>query len=331
MDLISLTKKDKELFSQQLERPDITYQVWELGRLFACISEVVWRMRAFLNKEHQGQEGSNLDREAKNLFENFLYLCKILSNSMRVLGDITKIAKDIARFTKEDQGSALNTKIDLISQEIKEWQNRILYEIRAKSIHLYNIYICSVGLRSLQTKLMYGVHETDVEQHIQTNIENLEKLEKGDKLLTSPNCEITPHILRIIKYRLNGVISHLSELRKFAEENPVRFKELIEERAEILEYLILDIKNPADYLSPKRRLLINIVPFIVCYYLVVIPIVIFSELNLWSFLMGNKLFIALLSGLIPPFMSFLIWVFQWTKNQLIISSFKYQISEFILD
>ena len=128
-----------------------------------------------------------------------------------------------------------------------------------------------------------------------------------------------------------GLKNHLSELREFAQRYPDRFRDKINKISEMAENVILDIKNPSDYISLKRRLLNNLVPFFVCYYIVVTPIVIFIEIDLWTLLVADKTLAIFFSGLIPLFISFLWWVFNWTKNQLIVTSFRFRISDFTID
>ena len=323
-------KQEKAISSLQLEQPDIAYQVWELGRILANISEVFRQIKMSLENKKKSKNLSDLVRNTTSLFEEFLYLCSNLSKGpVSVLRDKTEIEHRVKHFLKADKGVPTLTEVESIRQEIDQCHKRITYELRAKSIHLRNIFGCSFGLNVLLERVISDIHSNEVERLVEESIENLEKLEKGDKVLVSPNLEMTPANLRIVKLRLRGLKKHLSKFREFAQKDPDTFSMKINTTAEMVENVILDIKNPSDYLSLKRRLLINLVPFFVCYYAVVTPIVIFVELDLWKLLLADKIMLVFVSGLIPLFVSSLWWLFNWTKNQLIVRSFRIRVSDII--
>ena len=179
---------------------------------------------------------------------------------------------------------------------------------------------------------MYDIGSNEMYGLFSVNIENIEKLEKGDKILTSPNLQITPHNLKVLKFRLNEIKKHLPILRAFAQKDPDKFRERIIERSEILENLILDIKNPSDYLSLKRRFVINTVPFIAGYYLAVIPVVIFLRFD-WSLIDTDfkKMVIPIIAGFLPLYISLIWLVYRKIREWLVITSFRFNISQFSVE
>ena len=155
-------------------------------------------------------------------------------------------------------------------------------------------------------------------------IRNLNNLEKGDKILTSPSLKLTARNLLILKYRLNEVRSHISDLKELSEKNKDKFSDMIKERAVLMEYLILDLRNPQDYMTAGRKMLNNVIPFIVIYYLVAIPILLFSEITSKFDLEIIKI-APFISGFIPLYIYVLWKLFGFIKNKMIIRSFKLNI------
>lgn len=331
MDWDKLFKKGKELSSLQLEKTDVTYQVWELGRVCARISEVSWRMKVSLDEGNGGEDISDLIKRNENLFISLQSLYKRLSTDpIRILGNVEDLNNRIEHLYKEVKESPKTSRWDYIHQEIEWLRNLIVSELRSVSVHLCNIFSFSLGLRDLKARLIYNFNLSDIKKLIEDNIEVLEKLEKGDKVLASPNLEITPQNLKIIKIRMNGFREHLSELEKYAQINKTEFKKRVEDRCNIWTDLILDIKNPSDYLTRTKRVLNKIIPTIVCYYMIVIPIVIVATSKKSVQLSGidTGVVVTLVLGFVPLLIAFYRWVYARTKNWLIVLSFKFDISKF---
>ena len=163
---------------------------------------------------------------------------------------------------------------------------------------------------------------------VKASINDLEKLEKGDKVLTSPNLELSAQNLRIVKYRVDGMYKEIKFLRNLVDEDADFYRERLMQRSKILENLILDSKNPSDYLSRFRKIYNNVIPFLISYYLVVIPIVIVQEYDLWLILSNDKMLLAILTGFVPLYLSFIVWAFRTIRNHLIVTSFKFKRSDF---
>ena len=146
--------------------------------------------------------------------------------------------------------------------------------------------------------------------------------------MTSSNLQLSQVNLKIIKYRVGGIKKHLHFMRRLAHKNADFIADQLFRRGETIEYLILDIKNPSDYLSPFRKIYNNVIPFLISYYLFVIPIVLVQQYDLWLILSKNNALLAIVASLVPIYFSFVVWTFRATKNWLIISSFKFNKSNF---
>lgn len=330
MDWTRIIRREKELSSLQLEKPDTTYQVWEFGSTLASIERVLTRLQDLLKTGDQASDMADLLTIVKGASQYCEYLCKRLSDGPVALAtDTSRMQKSIDDLFDGEAGDLLLQKASSVIRELEEILNQVGHELRAKSVHLGNVFSFSFSLKRLREKLMYEINSKDIEQALGNSIDSLEKLEKGDKILTSPNLEVTRKNLRIIKTRLDGIRTHLSELREFAKKNLALFQERIDERLKLWEDLILDIRNPSDYLSQGRKLVINVVPVIVWYYLAVIPIVAFSQPPL-SDLLKNKALLTIIgfSGLVPLYLYFLWGVYRRIRDRLEISSFKFKISDF---
>ena len=327
MDLLRFIKNEKELSSLDFEKPDITYQVWELGRVLGSLLSLYQQIEVSLSQEQEKNAPAQLVSNVTDLAENLKYLCRMLSaGEIELPAEITGMAAAIYRSSKNNKIAP--SELKSMCQHVESGYREIFFFLRAISIHLCNIFVCSYGLITLQSELALRISSAGIEDSIRTNIENLEKLEKGDKVLTSPNLQITPHNLKIIRYRLSEFGKNLSVLREFAQANPEKYRETFTERAEQLQNLILDIKNPMDYISKGRKWLINVVPLIVSYYLVALVIVIGASPKL-SLPLDSKIFIALLTGLFPIFASLILLVYRSIKNYLLISSFRFKISQYM--
>jgi len=323
MDWSTFIKSEKVLSSLQLDQPDVTYQVWELGGLLAQITDNLARLDGHAGTENDEDGLTALLGRTTVLFENFQYLCKRLcEDATGVLGDIKEIERSVERLLKMDSGMTLAKKTDDVREEMKDWNRRIGYELRAKSIHLRNVFSLSYGLKSLRAALLHNIQQGDVREHIKASIRDVDKLEKGDKILTSPNLEITPQNLGIIKSRLTGLLKHLDVLKKFARAHPEEYEFEFQRDCTMWEDLILDIRNPDDYMTRKRKLLIKIVPFLACYYIVVTPVVVIVKFELWP-QSDAGLLIPLILGLVPLFIALLRWVYDEVKNRMIISCFRF--------
>ena len=102
--------------------------------------------------------------------------------------------------------------------------------------------------------------------------------------------------------------------------------------AEFMESLILDIKNPTDYIGIVRKFYNNIVPFFICYYLIAIPLVLLFSPdvinkinNITSSPLYSKVIVLLITtSIVPAYLSFLWWTFHSIRDRMIISSFKFK-------
>lgn len=328
MDWINLVKRRKELSSLQFKESDVTYQVWELGRVLARISEVCWRIRTSL--DGNGEESiSNLTKRAESLSISLQSLYKRLgADPSNILGNEEDLKNNIEHLIVKLKKVTKRTKWDHIQQDTEQLRTIIMSELRSISVHLCNIFSFSLGLRDLKAKLMYDINSTEIDGLIGDTIEALEKLEKGDKTLASPNLEITPQNLKIVKLRLEGIRKHLSELRTYAQKSKIEFKEQIEERCNMWTNLILDIKNPSDYLTRRKRALNKAIPLIVCYYMVAIPIIIALDvIGNTNSLLDKVAEFGVIALLAPPLIYLFLWalarIYWWVKDCLIVWSFKF--------
>lgn len=327
MDWTKILKKEKQISSLQLEKQDVTYQSWELGRTIATITEYLKQMPVQIEQSKSKQINFDLVNSAQSSVEYLRFLTGKLCNQPNpTLSNFSELQDEIfSIFNSEESISSMENK-DIIIKEIDDWHQQIQYELRAKSIHLSNIYCFGYSLKTLRLKLAYDIHYENIEKLIESNIDNLEKLEKGDKQLTSPNLQITPHNLRIIKYRLNGILKHLPDLVNLADRDQDRFRHKLLEKSEIWDMLIFDIKNPSDYITTWRRIKNNVAKLVVGYYLTVTPVVIFFQYK------PDKLDIDALTAIAAMFLplyTYFAWhIYNRIRNWLIISSFKFKIAEF---
>jgi|GEM_PF-4154753 len=330
MDWTNLFGKSKELSSLQLEKPDITYQVWELGRILGSAVAIFWQIKNSSNKEIKEKGNPELFMNARDLLGNIEYIHKkVCRDTNKDLSDTTKLEVLVENLVKENTVDVKFAHFESILRIINKWHTQILYELRAKSIHLSNIFSFSYGLKNLQVNSMYDIDSDNIEELVNDNIENLEKLKCGDKILTSPNLEITPQNLKIIKSWLTEIQNHISLLRGFAKKDINIYIKKMDKKFEVIESLILDMKNPSDYISGKRKMINNMVPFIASYYIAIIPVALFLDLDKSSgSILDDALVISFLSGFIPIYLS-LIWrVFHYLKDRLEVSSLKFGFSRF---
>jgi len=331
MNWTSLITKDKELSSLSLDEPDTTYQVWELGRLMAEIWGKIDDLRRASEMDDAAQIESAKNK-AKEYASSLGYLCNRLRKGLLQFQiDLTTILTSVSQVI--DSQNLKPALLRKVLSEIEEWRHEIGYDLRSKSVHLANIFACSHSLIMLRLKLLQEIHSDDVETYLSASIENLEKLERGDKVLTSPNLQLTSQNLRIVEARLRQFHKHLDELQSIAKRDPEKYRETIYNRSEMLEYLILDIKNPLDYLSRKRRWLVNSIPVLSFYYFAVAPVIILFSVMPKIIESGENgsivsIIILLLTGLIPIYIAFLAWVYGAIKNYLIISSFQFKLSQY---
>ena len=328
MDWIKLFEKKKELSSLQLEKSDITYQVWELGNLLSHLSGYYSRILTFPGNKIDEEELFGRIKTSRTLQDSYIHLSnKLSSGSLKVLSDQSENFALIYEYFKNLKKADAIEAVDLIRDKIVGWHRKILNELRAHSIHLANIYLFSFTLETLREKLAYEIESLDLEPLIDECIRNLNNLEKGDKILTSPSLKLTERNLLILKYRLNEVRSHISDLKELSEKNKDKFSDMIKERAVLMEYLILDLRNPQDYMTAGRKMLNNFIPFIVIYYLAAIPILLFSEMTSKFDLEIIKI-APFISGFIPLYIYVLWKLFGFIKNKMIIHSFKLNIDRF---
>ncbi len=326
MDYRHLFKKEKLLSSLELDKQDVTYQVWELGRIYAELKNSFLRIKWNEKDTRAAGIPNNLTDEVQFALENFTYLSNRLRQfEITVIGDTDDLNNLIIGFLRK---SKQQKEVDGILDTLETWNRRLRNQIRAKSIHLSNIFRCSYGLKTLQTKLIYDIFSEDIGDMLRSTINDIEKLEKGDKVLVSSNLQLSPLNLKIARYRVGGVQKNLEHIRELVREDPDFFKKRMNERSAIIESLILDIRNPPDYLSRFRKIYNNVIPFLISYYLVVVPIVMVSGMESWPALSENKTFMAVLAGFVPIYLSFIVWTFRSVRNRLIVSSFRFKKSDF---
>lgn len=325
MDWLKLIESKKELSSLQLEKSDITYQVWELGNIISHLSGYYSRILTFPENKINEEELFDRIKYSRSLQDSYVHLSKKLSiGSLKILSDQSKNFELIYEYFKNLKQSDAIDAVDLIRGKIDEWHRKISYELRAHSIHLVNIYLFSFTLESLREKLAYEIESAAIEPLIDTCIMKLDNLEKGDKILTSPSLRLTERNLLILRHRLTEIKDNISELRELSETNKYEFTDMMKEKAVLLEYLILDLRNPSDYMSGSRIMFNNVVPFVAIYYLVAISILLFSDFTSY-FQLKIKTILPFISGFIPLYI-YLLWkLFGWIKNKMIINSLKLRI------
>lgn len=329
MDWVKLFEKKNEVSSLELEKSDITYQVWELGNILAHFSGYYSRILTFPDKKINEEELYSRIKASRTLQDSYIHLSnKLSSGSLRVLSDQSENFALIYDFFKNLKQDGAIEAVDLIRERIDVWHGKILYELKTHSIHLSQIYLFSFTLEALREKLAYEIESSSVEPLINKCIDYLNNLTKGDKILTSPNLELTKRNLLIMKYRLNELKNYLSELRELSDKHKDKFTDMMNDSAILLEYLILDLRNPSDYISGSRKMLNNVIPFAVTYYLVAISIILFSDIQS-QLELEIKTLMSFISGFIPLYI-FVLWkMFGSIRNKMIIHSFKFKISRFI--
>lgn len=329
MNIKALLKREKELSSLQLDKQDITYQVWELGTALANMASQFLQLKVYSQAGKKQNSIQSFVSKANDIYQYFQFLChKLCRETVGILEGANEIKTSVEALIKK-AAQATAGDADHILEVVYSLHERIYYELRAKSVHVANVFACGFGLKYLRSMLVYNIDSENVEKLLDANIENIEKLEKGDKVLTSPNLEITPHILRILKFRLKDIKANLGKLIRYRAKYPEAYQRKMIERGEILENLILDIKNPSDYIPRRRRIINNLVPIIIGYYLVVILIILFSEIDWKDLLNGFDLsevkketIIKFVWSSVPVIISLVWGVFHWIRDKLIIRSYK---------
>ena len=321
-------RRDKRFSSLELEKPDVTYEVWELGRTVAKILEACWLIRPPLR---EGRARSILIRKADDSFYrlNVLYK-KLCLEGTNILGWIEELDQEIERFSAKDTLQRFEP--EEVEARAEEIERLISCQLKAKSVHLFHIFSFSLSLRKLKTKLFYGLEiETEgIESHIKHTIDLVENLRLGDKILPSPNLEITRQNLKIIKFRLEGWLRFLPDLREYSKEigsnreAKAKFLNSVQEKCDLWTELILDVKNPSDYLSFGRRFLNAAAPLFFCYYLIAIPVVLIP----WDEASVDKNLFAILVPVFIPLLSLLSWLCMKIKDGLVERSFGFRLSEF---
>ncbi len=311
-------------------KPDLAYEVWELGRVIAKILEVCWIIRPPLKEARE--EGFLIKEVGDSIYcLNLLY--KSLEE-LKILGRMEELKKRIEEISTKDILKSF--KPEDVEAIVKRIEELIGYELMARSTHLFHIFSFSLSLRRLRTKLLYGLSlkNESIKNHIKHSIDLLEKIKLGDKILVSPNLEISKQNLMIIKYRLNGWHKFLLELRKYSETispNSIqeeRFLRKIGDGCNLWTELILDMKNPSDYLSSWRRIVIIIISIIFFYYMAVIPLVFWNDVP-DSLLKKLSLEPKELFTTIFPLWFYLGYqLYTRLKDWLVVTSFKFKLSEF---
>ena len=317
MDLLKLFKKVKMSAPMEFEKPDIAYQVWELGRVFGCIAACL-------------KQSKMNDLKQQITYLNIL-LKRLGKEGAKVIGDSPEMDEFISYFLSLESPDS-DQDIEPIQLKLEQWKNLITHELRASSMHLCNIFSCCYGLKTMQFKLINELQSIEIADVVGESIGNLEKLEKGDKVLTSPNLQISSLNLKIIKFRLNEAKKHLDIIRKREKTEHELIEKIVNERAEFIESLILDLKNPTDYIGIVRKFYNNLVPFFICYYLIAIPLVfifspdVINKINsITSSPLYSKVIVLLITtSIVPAYLSFLWWTFHSIRDKMIISSFKFK-------
>lgn len=328
LDILKIFKREKKISTVELDKSDIIYQVWELGRVIAEILEVCWIIKLSLKKGLKKgfliENGINSFRALETLYKNLSVECKTLS-----------VIEDLSEQIKNSRDKICSKEFNPVEiyQKVEYWQQIIQSELRGKSTHLLNIFLLGLNLRRLKTKLLYEFESEEIEQFIKDNIECIERIEKGDKVLISPNLEISMENLKIIKFRLKSFKRHLSEIRacsKKREEEVI--SRLIEKRTFLWDDLILDIKNPPDYLNLFQRGLNVLLPFVICYYVLKVIIILLSPYSrIQDMVASIKRAISTNEWILPFILVgiyLLVWLYWKVKDALVIYSFRFKISQF---
>lgn len=333
MEWLNFFNKGKELSSLHLEQTDVTYQVWELGRVLARIWEIYLLLGKSINKNGRINCDSHLTNRTENLFFSLQSLNKRLSaDQIKILGTVEDLSTKIDNLSKKMQGLVNNkSEWEAIQPEFEKVRSQMLCEIRSKSVHLSNIFVFSFGLRYLKTKLMYEINSPDIEKIISDNLNILDNLAMGDKILVSPNLELSIQNLKIIRIRLEGIKKHLSDLRALAQKDEHGLRAKLGNKCDIWTNLLLDLKNPSDCLPTGRKVLNRLAIIFVYYYLIAIPLIIIIYAELHKRYLGidkNSIEGVLVTGLIPGIISLYFFVIERFKKWLIEKSFTFKICHF---
>jgi hypothetical protein len=336
---LKLLKREKKLSSLDLETPDVTYEVWELGRILARITEACWRVRLASDEPSSRSRMSELATRIKYLSISLAAVYNRLTDDrFKTLGNVGDLGDRIASLSAGIKEATESGNWDPIGREIVETLELVGCELRSKSVHLSNIFSFSYGLRLLKAKIMYDLSTGDLERplgddirrHISKTIDLLEDLRKGDKILASHNLEMTRQNLKIVRIRLKGIRDNLPAIRRAARVNPAVFRDVMNERCNMWTELILDLKNPGDYLLAREKCRNWVLPFLSCYYLIVLPLYIpgvpAAIKDGWDCLKGESTsFIPLFVGLIPPLLALFCCLCRKIREELIIWSFRFKI------
>lgn len=265
LDILKIFKKPKEISTLEFDKQDIIYQVWELGVEIGEIAEVCWIIKLPIRGKFK-KEGFLIGKAINSLGTlEALYKDVFESKTLTVIEDIGKEIREM-----RNKISLKEFNPGEIQSQLEYWQGIIESGLKTKSIHLFHIFLLGVNLKKLATRLIYDLHSEEIESLIQDNIELIEKVEKGDKVLNSPNLEISKQNLRVIKLRLKGFKTHISTLRYYSKKNSYKITSELVKRINIWTELILDIRNLSDCLPLWQRCIIATVPFLICLYMGVI-------------------------------------------------------------
>ena len=328
MNWLEFMRREKRLSSLELEKPDVPYEVWELGRTIAKISEVCWLIRPPLKEVTE--KGFLIREVGDSLYCLKVIYKKLSSGSLNILGWIEDLDQEIEKLS--DKNTLKSFRPEEVKVRIEEIERLINCQLIASSVHLFHVFSLSLSLRRLKTKLLYGLEleGEGIESHIKHTIDLLEKLRLGDKVLISPNLEVTNQNLKIIKFRLEGWLKFLPELRNYSKEigcyseKKTRFIKKIVEGCDLWTELILDIKNPSNYLSFWQRFLNAAIPLLPCYYLMAITVVFIP----WKYLLKDTDLLAILTPILIPLLYFCRWLYIKIKDYLVEKRFRFKLSEF---
>lgn len=186
LDIFNIFKREKKIAIVTFDKPDIVYQEWELGRVIGEILEICWLLKPPLKKEVK--EGF-LIKKITDSFRVLESLYKSLSQEPKIFGFIEDLSKKIEETRNKICLKKFNAIV--VQRKVEYIQEIIQCELRGRSIHLYHIFLLALKLRKLVTMLLYNIKSEEIESFIKDNITLIEKIEKGDKVLISPNLEIS--------------------------------------------------------------------------------------------------------------------------------------------
>lgn len=326
MNILELIKSEKKVSSLNLEERDIIFEVWEMGMVIAKILETCFLIRPPLKEGRK--EGFLINNVASSLYRLVVLYKKLSEGEKRILGWTEDLDKTIKGFSIED--TLKRFEVERIESLMHRIEELIICELKSQSPHLSHIFSFSLALRRLKTGLLYQLEiEGRIETLIKDSLRLLEMIRLGDKVLVSPHMELSNKNLRIIESRIKGWSKALEELRRYSKEigdnskEKTVFIEKIEKTCDMWTELILDIKNPSDYLRLSKRFLNVFVPAVICYYLVAIFIV---------FIPWNKLETMSQKVLGAPFsvlaLAICIFIYKKIKNFLEIRCFGFKASDF---